>query len=76
MIAPGDGSAVAPDVTLTVARQPTRSGRRFVLAEVPVPIFDVLVILARLWGVTRSEALDALLRRDASSTSALTPGDS
>jgi hypothetical protein len=62
-------------VTLTIARQPTRTGRRFVVAEVPVPIFDVLVVLARLWGVTRSEALDALLRRNMSSSGALAPGD-
>ncbi|MGO9334797.1 MAG: hypothetical protein ACLQCU_12245 [Acidimicrobiales bacterium] len=60
---------------LTIARQPTRSGRRFVVAEVPAPVLDVLVVLSRLWGVTRSEALDALLRRDASSTRALAPGD-
>ena len=64
---------VKPGVTLTIARQPTRSGRRFVVAEVPVPIFDVLVVLARLWGVTRSEALDALLQRDTLSTRALAP---
>jgi hypothetical protein len=48
---------------ITIASQPTREGRRVVVAELPAAIVELLIALATAWGTTRSEVLGELLRR-------------
>ncbi|MHB8246869.1 MAG: hypothetical protein ACYDGN_16275 [Acidimicrobiales bacterium] len=50
-------------MSLIVANQLTREGRRVMVAELPAAIVGFVVALAEAWGLTRSDVIDELLRR-------------